>query len=282
MAQVDFTRIASNIGALNALNSLRNVNNKLALHQTRLATGKRINSAMDDPAGLTIANKLNARNEGMKTALNNIGDAKNMLAVAESGLSKINGILTNMRNLAQQGINDTLGKDEREAIKTQLKEYESQIADTIGQTTWNGKDLISNSSNYTFQTGADSGDTTAFTAINLVTVTGSTNGLNVNYASLSSASASTFQTYMGSVDTAINTISSKLSTVGALMNKLSFKEEQLAVSQVNVEGAYNRIMNADMAQEQLEATKFSILQQTSITMLAQANAAPQGILSLFR
>jgi len=282
MAQVDFTRIASNIGALNALNSLRNVNNKLALHQTRLATGKRINSAMDDPAGLTIANKLNARNEGMKTALNNIGDAKNMLAVAESGLSKINGILTNMRNLAQQGINDTLGKDEREAIKTQLKEYESQIADTIGQTTWKGKDLSSNSSNYTFQTGADSGDTTAFTAINLVTVTGSTNGLNVNYASLSSASASTFQTYMGSVDTAINTISSKLSTVGALMNKLSFKEEQLAVSQVNVEGAYNRIMNADMAQEQLEATKFSILQQTSITMLAQANTAPQGILSLFR
>ncbi len=280
MAQVDFTRIASNIGALNALNSLRNVNNQLALHQTRLATGKRINSAMDDPAGLTIANKLNARNEGMKTALNNIGDAKNMLAVAESGLSKINGILTKMRSLAQQGMNDTLGSDERTAIKTQLKEYESQIDDTIGQTEWNGEELISTggSKTFTFQTGADSGDTTTWTGINVSTAA-DTLGLD---ADTDLSTQGTYATYMGQVDSAIDTISSKLSTVGALMSKLTFKEEQLAVSQVNVEGAYNRIMNADMAQEQLEATKFSILQQTSITMLAQANMAPQGILSLFR
>jgi len=280
MAQVDFTRIASNIGALNALNSLRNVNNQLALHQTRLATGKRINSAMDDPAGLTIANKLNARNEGMKTALSNIGDAKNMLSVAESGLTKINGILTKMRSLAQQGMNDTLGSDERTAIKTQLHEYETQINDTIGQTEWNGEELISTggSKTFTFQTGADSGDTTTWTGINVSTAA-DTLGLDANN---DLSTQGTFATYMGVVDNAIDTISGKLSTVGALMSKLTFKEEQLAVSQVNVEGAYNRIMNADMAQEQLEATKFSILQQTSITMLAQANAAPQGILSLFR
>ena len=280
MAQVDFTRIASNIGALNALNSLRNVNNQLALHQTRLATGKRINSAMDDPAGLTIANKLNARNEGMKTALSNIGDAKNMLSVAESGLTKINGILTKMRSLAQQGMNDTLGTDERTAIKTQLHEYETQINDTIGQTEWNGEELISTggSKTFTFQTGADSGDTTTWAGINVSTAA-DTLGLDANN---DLSTQGTFATYMGVVDDAIDTISSKLSTVGALMSKLTFKEEQLAVSQVNVEGAYNRIMNADMAQEQLEATKFSILQQTSITMLAQANTAPQGILSLFR
>jgi flagellin len=281
MAQVDATRIASNIGALNALNSLRDVNNKLSLHQTRLATGKRINSAMDDPAGMTISAKLNARSEGMKTAINNIGDAKNLMSVAESGLSKISGILTNMRNLAQQGINDTLGESERTAIKTQLKNYEEQIKETIEQTTWNGKDLVSNTTDYTFQTGANSGDTTTFTKINLVTVSGATNGLDLNNTTLDSTGA-TFKTYMGSVDAALTTISTKLSDVGALMSKLTFKEEQLAVSQVNVESAYNRIMNADMAQEQLEATKFSILQQTSITMLAQANTAPQSILSLFR
>ena len=280
MAQVDVTRIASNIGALNSLNSLKEVNNKLALHQTRLSTGKRINSAMDDPAGMTISTKLNARSEGMKTAINNIGDAKNMMSVAESGLSKISGILTNMRNLAQQGMNDTLGESERTAIKTQLENYEAQITETIGQTTWNGKDLISNASNYTFQTGANSGDTTAFKAISLTTVSGSA-GLDLNHTTLDSTGA-TFGTYMASVDSALTKISEKLSDVGALMSKLTFKEEQLAVSQVNVESAYNRIMNADMAQEQLEATKYSILQQTSITMLSQANTAPQSILSLFR
>ena len=93
MASVDVTRIASNIGALNALNSLTTINKQLALHQTRLQTGKRINSAADDPAGLTIATKMLARSEGMKVALDNIGDAKNMLSVAEGGMSKINDIL---------------------------------------------------------------------------------------------------------------------------------------------------------------------------------------------
>ena len=82
MANVDVTRIASNIGALNALNSLQSINAKLALHQTRLSTGKRINSAADDPAGLTIATKMLARSEGLKVALSTIGDAKNLLADA--------------------------------------------------------------------------------------------------------------------------------------------------------------------------------------------------------
>jgi flagellin len=281
MAQVDVTRIASNIGALNSLNSLRDVNNKLALHQTRLATGKRINSAMDDPAGMTISTKLNARSEGMKTAISNIGDAKNMMSVAESGLSKISGILTNMRNLAQQGVNDTLGESEREAIKTQLENYETQINDTIKQTTWNNTALISKATteSFTFQTGANSGDVTTFDGVGVSDVY---NSLGISIGGLESNDGSTFQTVMGNIDDALDKVSGKLSDVGALMSKLTFKEEQLAVSQVNVESAYSRIMNADMAQEQLEATKYSILQQTSITMLAQANTAPQSILSLFR
>ncbi|MEW5956168.1 MAG: flagellin [Chloroflexota bacterium] len=281
MAQADFTRIASNIGALNALNSLQTVNNKLAIHQQRLATGKRINGAGDDPAGLTIANKLSARSEGLKTALNNIADAKNLLAVADSGLGKMGGILVNMRNLAQQAMNDTLGEDERQAILDQLTSYATQIDDVVKETKWNGVQLLSASTDLTFQTGADAADTTSFTAVS--GLDSSSGGLNVTIGSLTSASASSaFGTYMGQIDTAINTISEKTSDVGALINRLGFKEEQLAVAQVNVEASYSRIMNADMAMEQLEATKFSILQQTGITMLAQANTSPQGVLSLFR
>ena len=79
MAEIDVTRIAGNIGAMNALNSLAGINKQLAVHQTRLATGKRINSAADDPAGLVIATKLQTRSEGLKVALSNIGDAKNLL-----------------------------------------------------------------------------------------------------------------------------------------------------------------------------------------------------------
>jgi len=236
---------------------------------------------MDDPAGMTISTKLNARSEGMKTAINNIGDAKNMMSVAESGLSKISGILTNMRNLAQQGVNDTLGSAERQAIMTQITNYQDQITDTIKQTTWNNTGLISTASTaaFTFQTGANSNDTTVF---NGVGVTDVANSLGISVGGLQSTSGASFAARMGEIDTAMDKVSEKLSNVGALMSKLTFKEEQLAVSQVNVESAYNRIMNADMAQEQLEATKYSILQQTSITMLSQANTAPQSILSLFR
>lgn len=284
MAQADFTRIASNIGALNSLNSLNSVNNKLAVHQQRLATGKRINSSGDDPAGLTIANKLQARSEGLKTALNNIADSKNLLSVADAGLSKMNGILVNMRNLSQSAMNDTMGSAERQAVLDQLSSYATQIDDVVKETKWNNVQLLSSSSNFTFQTGADSTDTTTFTA--LTGLNSAASGLDVSISgttTLTSASTSAnFGTYMGQVDKAINTVSSKYANVGSLINRLSFKEEQLAVSQVNVEASYNRIMNADMAMEQLEATKFGILQQTGITMLAQANQAPQGVLSLFR
>jgi len=129
MAQADYTRIATNIGALNALQSLRTINNKLGIHQQRLSTGKRINSAADDPAGLTIATKFLSRSEGMKVSLDNIGDAKNLLSVAESGVSRINDILVQMRNKVLSAASDTLGTEERAAIQTQLENYAAQIDD---------------------------------------------------------------------------------------------------------------------------------------------------------
>lgn len=100
MPTVDYTRIAGNIGALNALNSLQLINNQLAIHQTRLATGKRINEAADDPAGLSLATTFDIRRQGLQTVLNGIGDAKNLLSTAEGGLRKIQDILVKMKNKA--------------------------------------------------------------------------------------------------------------------------------------------------------------------------------------
>jgi flagellin len=87
---------------------------------------------------------------------------------------------------------------------------------------------------------------------------------------------------MSSLDTAIDSVSDRLQAIGAVTSRLSFKEEALGEAQVNTEAAFNRIMNADMAMSQLEATKYQILQQTATSMLAQANQAPQALLSLFR
>jgi len=166
MADNDVTRIAGNIGAMNALYSLQNINKQLSIHQTRLATGKRINSAADDPAGLAISTKMMARSEGLKTALSNIGDAKNLLAVAESGLGRINDILIQMRNKAEQAASETMGDEERLIVKDQLAAYSTQIDDIVNQTKWNSVGLLDGTkSTWTFQTGADVADTSVLTGL---------------------------------------------------------------------------------------------------------------------
>ena len=104
----DLSRINTNIAALNALNALNSINNKLGIHQLRLATGKRINSAADDAAGFTIASKLKDKSEGLGSALDNIGSGKNLMTVAEGHLTNIQTILTEMKGKAQQAANDTL------------------------------------------------------------------------------------------------------------------------------------------------------------------------------
>jgi flagellin len=403
MANIDLTRIASNIGALNTLASLENINKQLSTHQARLASGKRINSAADDPAGLTIATKLQARSEGLKVALSNISDAKNLLAVGESGLSRINDIIVQMRNKTMQGASDTLGLAERNALLQQMRAYASQIDDIVAQTDWNGNKLIDGSydtgtGTLTFQTGASSSDTTTLTglknlkatdpnglkiartetaangsvviagatsAASAVSVTGttslssgiyqlksyvngtaataqlldaggavvetsgtfalggtaavafSTNNITATFAAVAATdaartntlmftrnsenyittdgntitggatsnaltTATSFNSYMSYIEGKLNTVSSQLSLVGAMSGRLTFKEEQVTAAQINIEASYSRIMNANMAEEQVNASKFTILQQTATAMLAQANQAPQFLLSLFR
>jgi flagellin len=407
MAQVDITRIASNIGAMNALLALENVGKQLSIHQTRLATGKRINSAADDPAGLTIATKLQTRSEGLKVALSNIGDAKNLLAVAESGLGRLNDIILQMRSKSEQAASDTLGMAEREAVMVQLRSYAAQVDDIVKQTQWNGNSLIDGTflvTALTFQTGAGKDDTTTLNglanmsatdsntlngssltlasvdklnvSVNLnasygsstVTTAGSAAGagnlttgtfkIEVTYNAAGSAtvvlkdlsgsikssttlnttagsatftsgsgitatiagatgftigttytsylsfvregdynlrtngntgnvlsaasSAADFNAYMAYLDTKLDSVSAQLAKIGAMTGRLSFKEEQVANAQINVEASYSRIMDANMAEEQVNASKLLILQQTSTAMLAQANQAPQYLLSLFR
>jgi flagellin len=428
MADNDVTRIAGNIGAMNALNALTVINKQLSVHQSRLASGKRINSAADDPAGLTIATKMQARSEGLSTALSNIGDAKNLLAVAESGLGRINDILIQMRNKAEAGASDTMGTNERQALIDQMVAYSKQIDDVVTQTKWTSTSpsLIGGAYNLaanalTFQTGVDQGDTTtlsglmnmsasggtesldlanavatsagiangtgalatgasaktatvdfnaqlaklgtgsynvqvdygtggtaatvqlfangsstaiqvdadgvvgaaATTAVdNKVTVDLSTtdkvinfgNGLEVTIAHATSGttsgsvdftaastdyqlkvggtdadhvlsandSAASFAQFMKDINGKLDTVSQQLSQIGALTGRLTFKEDQISAAQINTEGAYNRIMNANMAEEQVNASKYLILQQTATAMLSQANTAPQFLLSLFK
>src|SRR5574337_2176824 len=136
-------RINTNINALNALRSLNDVDNRLSVAQLRLATGKRINSAGDDAAGYSIAKKFNSRAEGLGQALNNIGSAKNLIAVAEGHLSNIVDILTQMKTKTTQAADDSLGTSERIAIKAELAALATQVNLEVTQATWNSKAIFS-------------------------------------------------------------------------------------------------------------------------------------------
>ena len=274
------TRINTNIAAMTAYNALNDINRELGVHQLRLATGKRINSVADDPSGYTIAKKLQARSRGLAQAINNVGDAKNVLSIAEGGLQKINDLLVSIKEQVTRAVNGGLSDDELQAIATQINDYLSEINDIVKQTKFNGMQLLRGAgggawvSGRDFQVGSDAGDTLSVKF-----------DITVDRTLISSSTVATTDltsSFITTVDNAIKTVTQQLQYVGSLITRLDVKETNLVVSMTNTEAAASRIFDADIAKEQVEAAKLMILQQTATAQLAQANASPQGVLALFR
>ena len=273
----DLTRINTNLQSLQSLQALQKTNGELGLRQMRLATGSRINRAEDDSAGYSIAAKLQARVRGQNQALANVGDAKSMLTVAEGSLNTIMDILQTMKEKTVQAANDTLGSDERTAIKNQLKALSSEIEDIIGDTNFNGKTLLSaGTQSFTFQVNAEKGDTFA---VNIASI--SVGLLSVASTDLTVSTATSAGNLLGKIDGGISRVATSLAKIGDSQSRLSFKQDNLMTSKTNYEAARSRIADADFAREQLEVVKLQILQQTGTAALAQANVAPQMVLSLF-
>jgi flagellin len=202
-----------------------------------------------------------------------------------------------MKNKAMEAIGDTIGQNERDAVVAQLKDYANEINNIAAQTQWNGKNLISGSNAsgtgnttaaLTFLVDSSGGSVGFSFGSNrgfVVNTTGSAGGgLGFSTGDLSAASAggANAKGVADTIDTALNFVKQGVREVGSFMARLTFKEDSLTVQYTNTEAAYNRIMNANMAEEQVESSKFAILQQTATAMLAQANVAPQFILSLFQ
>ncbi len=280
MALSQGTRINTNIAAMNAYNALNDINRELSVHQLRLATGKKINSVADDPSGYTIAKKLQARSRGLAQAINNVGDAKNVLSVAEGGLQKINDLFVSIKEQVTRAVNGALSDDELNAIATQINDYLAEIDEIVNQTKFNGMQLLRGAgggawiSGRDFQVGSDTSDT--LTVRFDITVDRSlVKSTDVVTTDLTTG-------FISTVDTAIKTVTQQLQYVGSLINRLDVKEANLIVSMTNTDAAASRIFDADIAKEQVEVAKLMILQQTATAQLAQANAAPQGVLALFR
>lgn len=277
MAFGDFNRINTNVASLESQFSLNKINKNLSETQLRLSTGKRINKAEDDAAGFSISAKLSSRIAGLEQALNNTGDAKSVLDIAESSFNSILDILNTLKTKATQAANDTYGSDERGFIQGQVDSLVSELSALVGQTVYQGTALLDGSYNATFQVGERIADT-----INVQIQSGGTGnsfdaaGLGVD--ALSVTSHSDAQSAITSVDNAITQVASTVNDLGIYQTQLSIREEILTQAVNSNSAARSRIEDADFAKEQSEAIKLQILQQTAIAALTQANSAPQAVL----
>jgi flagellin len=272
-------RIATRVQGLRTLQALKALNGQLGLTQLRLATGKRITEVADDPAGFTIAKNFDSRVRGLSVAFDNVGQAKNLLSIAEGGLQNISNILVTMREKVTQAASDTLGTAERNAIETQLDDLAAEIDNIVKETTFNGVKLLDGT--YTgkvFQTGAGPLDTFSFA----ITQNAGAASLTVADADMVVTTAANATASLAKVNTAIDTVNTVLQNIGSTVARLSVKESTLSVAITNTEAARSRILDADVAREQLEATKLQILQQLATAELVQANAAAAGVLTLFQ
>ncbi len=269
-------RINTNIGANQAYSALNNISRELGVHQLRLATGKRINSAVDDASGYVISKKMEARIRSMSAALDNVGDAQSVYGVAEGAYQTVADILTTIKEKQTRAANGAMGGEEQDAIAEEINSLMNEIGDISNQTKFNGTTLLSGTSySKNFQVGDGATDILTV-AFSLITV--SAGGLlSVAAGSVSSVNISTL-----TVDSALTQINTEIGKIGANVNRLQSKESNLTTAITNTEAAKSRILDADVAKEQVIASKLNILQQTSTTQLAQANSSPQSFLSLFR
>jgi flagellin len=280
--------INTNIASMTAQRSFMNSNAALETAFERLSTGKRVNSAVDDAAGLAIGKELESRVSGLNQAIRNVNDGISIIQIAEGALEEGTTILQRMRDLAVQASNDSLSSDERGYLKTEVDALIDSFDDIATAAKWNGATVFGVT--FTIQTGADSTDevSVAITAGGPgefldVTAGADTGGTVANAkADVVFTSQANAQTAIANIDTAMADLLDKRADLGALQSQLESTVRNLANVAENTAAAAGRIMDTDYAAETANLTKAQILQQAATSILAQANAQPQSVLALLQ
>jgi flagellin len=282
-------RIQNNVEAFNTHRQLTATSNAAAKSMEKLSSGYRINRAADDAAGLAISEKMRGQIGGLAQAQRNAQDGISLVQTAEGALTEVHSMLQRVRDLKVQFENGTNSSDDKDAIAAEVSQIGLEISDIVNQTKFNGSTVFG-SGTFSFQVGANDTETISTTAANLSTAIGTagTGGLqeltNLSTAALAKTALSSGGTLAGisTIDGAIKNVSSSRANFGAVQNRLEHRLNNLATYQENLTASESRIRDVDMAAEMTKFTKLNILQQAGTSMLAQANQAPQGVLSLLR
>jgi len=270
------TVIGSNVAALRATNASTQANMALGEAMNRLSTGKRINSAKDDAAGLAIAASMTAQIKGMNQGVRNANDGISMAQTGEGALDEVNNMLQRMRELAVQSANGTYSTTDKANITAEQDALSAQIGSIVANTAFNGKNLFSTASNsVTVQAGANGSDTISLSFTELDASSTKLSAV-VDFTNSKMKTGLTLQNF----DDAINEVSTTRAGLGASQSRLQSAVNNLTSNATNLTDARSRIEDADFSTESTNLAKAQILAQASTSMLAQANQSQQNVMKL--
>lgn len=261
-------RINQNVDALNSYRNLSVTQGQLSKSLEKLSSGYRINRAGDDAAGLAISEGLRGQVGGLKVGARNAQDGISVAQTAEGALTEVHSMLQRMNDLAVQYANGTQSTESQAAIEAEFTELTTEITRIKDNTKFNGVDLFGGAA-LDFQVGYSEADAISISATALADFDSVTSGLTAAGGS-------------DAVQAAITSISTQRAELGAVQNRFEHTINNVNVAIENLSASESRIRDTDMAQEMMNFTRSQILSQAGTSMLAQANQAPQGVLSLLR
>ncbi|AMO80259.1 flagellin [Obesumbacterium proteus] len=278
--------IFTNASSMASTNALNKSNSLLSTSMERLGTGKRINSAADDAAGLQIASRLQGQTNGMTVAKRNIADATSMLQTAEGAFDEVSNIMYRMKDLATQAANDTNSTEDRASLQSEFDQLNSELGNIMDNTSFGGTKLLSggtglaSASGLNFQIGSSNAETLNVNVSSDISGLTSTLTGASGLTSLKLDSAATASGAIASLEGALKEVGSLRSSLGANINRLGHTSANLANMQDNTELALGNIRDADFASEASTMTRQQMLAQTSMSMLKQSNSMSGMVMSL--
>jgi flagellin len=279
----------TNFASLSAQNSIGNTQSKLSTSMTRLSTGFRVNSAMDDAAGLQIATRLKSQTSGMTVAMSNTQNSTSLLQTAEGALSEVTNMLVRMKDLATQSADASSSTDDKTAMQAEYDALGQELGNVLKNTTFGGSKLLVGgtlAASMTFQIGASQSETMAFDAsAKLTTIGASVLAASSNYNTAATGTEITgtnANASIGKLETAINDVSTLRSALGAAANRLDHVNNNLSNIATNTKAATGRIMDTDFATESSNMTSSQMLLQAGTAMLKQSNSMSSMVMSLLQ
>lgn len=270
--------IQHNMTAANTNRQLGITNTNLGKSTEKLSSGYKINRAGDNAAGLTISEKMRGQVRGLEQASLNAQDGISLIQTAEGALNETHSILQRMRELTVQAANDTNVVADRDAIASELTALTAEVDRISTDTEFNTMSLLDGSfADMSLQVGANGAQRISFSISSMAA-----DDLGVDTAAAAVVDHATATGNISVIQSALNRVSAARSSLGALQNRLEHTIANTDNTAENLQAAESRIRDVDMAKEMVKYSKDNILQQAAQSMLAQANQAPQGVLSLLR